>query len=68
MEQCPKCQSSLRIGKTFYTFENDDTPDNPTIAFVNMPMLCVNNVCENYVGKDMNNPKHVIETIRNKAN
>ena len=65
---CPKCDSILRIGKTSYSFENDDTPNAETIAYVNMPMLCVNAKCDNYSGSETANPNKVVQTIRNRMN
>ncbi|MET3699521.1 hypothetical protein SAMN05877753_111159 [Bacillus oleivorans] len=68
MEQCPLCKSLLRIGITSYSFENDDTPDKETIAYTNLPMLCVNSTCENYAGKDLSNPNKIVTTVRHKIN
>jgi hypothetical protein len=68
METCPKCQALLRIGSSFMTFENDDTPDKPTIAYTNMPMLCVNKDCENYAGEDLTNPRYLTDLVRNQVN
>jgi hypothetical protein len=68
METCPKCQSLLQIGTSFYTFENDDTPEKPTIAYVNLPQICTNKECENYCGKDVSNPQYVVDTVKNQLN
>lgn len=62
LELCPKCKSILRIGKSYYTFENDDTPDEETIGYTNLPMLCVNKKCERYCG----DKKEPIRTERHK--
>jgi hypothetical protein len=65
---CPKCESLLRIGNSFYTTEpNPDTPDTPDI-FVNLPMICMNSTCENFVGEDLQNPKHIVESVKNQVN
>jgi hypothetical protein len=50
------------------TFENDDTPDKPTIAYTNMPMLCVNKNCENYAGENLTNPRYLTDLVRNQVN
>jgi len=68
MDTCPKCNSLLRIGTSFMTFENDDTPDEPTIAYTNLPLICLNKECTNYGGEDVSNPTFVVETIKNKVN
>lgn len=68
VENCPKCKSLLRTGSSFYTTENDTTPDLPTIVYVNIPMFCVNKECESYAGEDLNNPKYLIDIVRNQVN
>jgi hypothetical protein len=68
METCPKCNSLLQIGTSFMTFENDDTPDKPTIAYTNLPMICLNKECENYGGELVTNPRYVVEVIKNRVN
>jgi len=68
METCPKCQSLLRIGTSYMTFENDTTPDLPTIAYTNLPMICINKECDQYGGEDVSNPRIVIEVIKNRVN
>jgi hypothetical protein len=68
MDTCPKCQSLLQIGTSFMTFENDDTPDKPTVAFTNLPMICLNKDCVDYGGENVSNPRVVVDTIRNRVN
>jgi hypothetical protein len=68
METCPKCNSLLRIGTSYMTFENDDTPEEPTIAYTNLPMICNNKDCDDYGGEDLSNPRIVVETIKNQVN
>jgi hypothetical protein len=63
---CPTCNSVLRIGKTKITFKHDDTPDIPTEAYNNLPMLCTNTDCKNYAGTDLNEPKHIVQTVMNR--
>lgn len=68
MDACPKCNSLLRIGNSFYTFENDDTPDAPTKVFTNLPLICLNKECDNYGGGDLSNPRFVVDTVVNQLN
>lgn len=68
METCPKCNSLLRIGTSFMTFENDDTPDLETVAYTNLKMVCANKDCENFAGDDLANPKTVVDVIQNRVN
>lgn len=75
MENCPKCNSLLRTGVSFMTFENDDTPDKPTIAYTNIPLFCLNKECENYVGDNTDNPnkpeyqpKYLVDIVKNRVN
>lgn len=68
MDSCPKCQAMLRTGTTYYTFEGDESPDEQTLAFINMPMLCLNEKCENYAGDDLSAPKYVVENIKTQVN
>jgi hypothetical protein len=67
-ETCPKCNSLLRIGSSYMTFENDDTPEKPTIAYVNLPLLCVNKECENFAGENLTNPRYLTDLVRNQVN
>jgi hypothetical protein len=50
------------------TFENDDTPELPTIAYTNLPMICINKDCDNYGGEELTKPKIIVETVKNKVN
>jgi hypothetical protein len=68
MEICPKCNSLLRVGRNYYTFENDTTPDLPTKAFVNLEMLCMNVDCNNYAGEDIEKPNVIVDIIKNGVN
>lgn len=64
---CPKCNSMLQIAKSYLTFENDTTPDLPTKAFTNLEMICVNQHCDNYAWKKLENPPIVVEIIKNET-
>lgn len=66
--QCPICQRSLRIGVSYVTFKNDDTPDALTEAYTNLPMICTNPECANYGGEDLNHPTKTVEVIAHKIN
>lgn len=69
MDTCPQCNLLLRVGKNYYTFENDDTPDKPTKAFINLEMCCLNPSCSEYAGEDyINNPKVIVDTVKNAVN
>jgi len=68
MDTCPKCNSLLRIGTSFMTFENDDTPELETIAYTNLEMLCLNKECDQYAGENLAEPRTVVETITNRVN
>jgi hypothetical protein len=50
------------------TFENDDTPELETIAYTNLPMICINKECDNYGGEDISNPRYVIDIVKNRVN
>lgn len=68
METCPKCNSLLRTGITFMTFENDDTPELETIAYTNIPMICPNADCDDYGGENLSEPRIVVELVKNRVN
>jgi hypothetical protein len=61
--ECPKCKGRLTIAKTSYSFKNDNTPDVQTEAYLNQHLVCTNSKCTDYSGKDINNPKVVVNTI-----
>jgi hypothetical protein len=54
------------------TFENDDTPDKPTIAYTNIPLFCLNKECENYAGENSDKPnyqpKYLVDIVKNRVN
>jgi hypothetical protein len=72
--KCPSCGHNLRIGKTYMTFVNDDTPRTPTEAYTNLPMICINSRCRLFGGDretgetDLSNPKHIVQTVTNRMN
>jgi hypothetical protein len=65
MDTCPKCELLLRVGKNYYSVENSGSPDIPTKLFVNIEMLCMNIECANYAGEDINNPKVIVQSVKN---
>lgn len=65
MDTCPKCELLLRVGKNYYSVENSVSPDVPTKLFVNIEMLCMNMECANYAGEDINNPKAIVQSVKN---
>lgn len=44
---CPNCAAEMRIIKSQLVFENDDTPDKPTVALVELTLCCRNPQCTN---------------------
>lgn len=46
--KCPLCQVEMRISKSRYVIENDDTPDEETKLFIEQDMTCINKTCANY--------------------
>jgi hypothetical protein len=65
---CPKCNSLLQIGETQMEFENDTTPDLPTIAYTVQPMYCMNKNCDYYAGENLKEPKFLVDLFRNRVN
>lgn len=65
METCPKCGLLLRVGKNYYSVENSDNPDVPTKLFMNIEHICLNVDCSNYAGEDIQNPKVIVESLKN---
>ncbi len=63
---CPKCDFPLVVNKSYLTFANDTTPDAPTEAFRNLDMVCVNKICANYAGADLQTPKVIVETVQHR--
>lgn len=70
MDKCPICNSALRVGKSFYSFKNDDTADAQTEAYTNLEMVCLNKSLHD--GKDKVVPcpnyEKVIKTVTHKVN
>lgn len=60
MDNCPKCETNLIIGKVEHEFRNDSTPDAKTELWLHKPQLCNNPKCPNYCGTDLNNPKTIV--------
>lgn len=54
--KCPLCNLEMRITRSRYVTENDDTPDVPTRLYQEMDMMCKNEKCTNY--------NTVVETVK----
>ncbi len=63
---CPKCEFPLVVNKSYLTFANDTTPDKATEAYRNLDMVCVNTMCANYAGTNLQTPNVVVETIKHR--
>jgi hypothetical protein len=61
--KCPLCSSDLQIAKSRLTTEVGSTD-----IYSELDMVCIDPRCKNYSGTDLDNPKTIVETIRNKAN
>lgn len=48
------------------TFENDTTPDLPTIAYTNIPLFCLNKECENNAGTSLE-PQYLVDIVKNRV-
>lgn len=60
--QCPQCQADLVICNSKLVSEVGSTD-----VYSVLTMICVNTKCPNYAGTDLNNPRKVTETVRNKV-
>lgn len=61
--RCTACNSNLQIANSKY-----ETQTGTTDVYSVLQMVCVNPKCDNFSGKDLNNPLVVMETIKNKVN
>lgn len=55
--KCPLCNLEMRIKRSRYVTENDDTPTKQTRLYVVQDMSCMNRDCENY--------DKIVDTVRN---
>ncbi len=61
--RCPACNSPLQIaGSRFISDEGS------TDVYQELALVCANPKCNNFCGRDLNDPKTVVETVRNKVN
>ena len=58
---CPKCDAPLMISNSRYASEEGSTD-----VYVELKMVCVNPKCNNFSGRDLNNSKIIVKTIKNK--
>lgn len=63
MDNCPKCVTSLKRAKGYFK-----SPLNSTDVFYVQEMVCDNPKCDNYCGKDLDNPLFVVEHRESKEN
>ncbi len=74
--ECPECKAPLMIASSDYDLVNDDNPETPTELYSVLSMVCVNPKCGNFCGykdaekktitQDLNNPRIVVDKIRNR--
>ena len=57
--KCPLCQVEMRISKSRYILEDDDTPEKNTKLYIEQDMSCMNKRCNNY--------DTVVTTVRNEV-
>ena len=55
---CPLCNQTLFISNTIPASEDGKIK-------VNQTMVCTNPNCNNYSGKDLNNPDKVVKEVKN---
>ena len=56
--KCPICKQNLIISNCKPVSKNNEIK-------VLQTLVCVNSKCENYAGKDLNNPKKIVHTSKN---
>lgn len=61
--ECSQCKAPLMISNSQYSSAKDSED-----VHVNLTMVCVNPKCGNYCGTDLNKPRKVAATVRNKVN
>ncbi len=60
--ECPACKMPLMVaGSRFFSEEGT------TEVFHEMRLVCVNPKCDNFCGKDLNDPAKVVKVVRNKV-
>lgn len=64
---CDLCGAELQISDSKFMATGDTSPDTPTEIFVELTLCCPNIKCKNYAGADLNKPKKVAKTKRNKV-
>jgi len=57
--KCPLCQVEMRISKSRYILEDDDTPERHTKLYIEQDLSCMNKLCKNY--------DTVVTTVRNEV-
>lgn len=61
--KCPHCNRDLNIANN-----RMESEENSTDVFSVQSLVCINPQCVAYAGKDLNNPRNIVEVVRNKVN
>jgi len=61
--ECPQCKQSLMVAHSKYK-SNKDSED----VINELTLVCINPKCLNYCGTDLNKPKKIAKTVKNKVN
>ena len=61
--KCKSCDNDLMVANLKMVSERDSTD-----VFQEQQLICINPKCSCYAGRDLDNPKMIVETIRNKVN
>lgn len=59
---CPKCGSDLKVANSKFVSQEASTE-----VYSELTMVCINPRCDNFAGKDLNEPLKVAATIKNKV-
>lgn len=61
--KCTQCQNDLIVANMKFISDKDSSD-----VFQEQQLVCINPKCVNYAGRNLNKPKMISETIRNKVN
>lgn len=61
--ECPSCKNQLMVAGSKYSSSLDSTD-----VFSELVLVCINPKCANYAGADLNKPKKIATTVKNKVN
>lgn len=65
MQLCPKCQTELRITKTYLEVSGDQSPLTPTTVIRKQDKTCKNRNCENYNQAVFTEENKIFESPKN---